>query len=394
MKRSFLIIIFIFFITKNIIASYKQFKIKGNLSTLFYSILDDFNDLNNINNWRLFTYAGGDGNSGSCYYYFQSNNGDGYLTLNYNISGNGSFSWYVSKMGMENLMVSNFNLLKFKVKGKNNNEYFKITLKTGDCNISNRRVSSIYIADFLTNKVTTDWQEVEIPLKNFSNLTNFSKMYEFTIVFENYFSLLNAAPLNSELYIDNIRFTNSNKYKDELIIDNFNDKNFFSSLGTVIETFTGNGASGDSGFSSLYFNSPYSLVINYTNIMVGTYPDGWIVTIFRFGGGNDNKTSLPVDISNYTNLIFYARNRDNKNNPKQFQIILKDINTSQIVYTAESSGGNNPIITTNWQKLKIPLANFSNLDLKNITEIDITINQWCSDLTNMGSAYIDKIFLR
>ncbi len=398
MKRTVILLLSLIFCFK-LYAQNSKFIVSGELIPLFNSILDDFNDLNSLNNWRLFTYAGGDGGAGTCVNSYSTNSGwdNGYLKLDYNISSSGSYSWYASRLGSQNLSSSNFNALMFMVKGNTGGEYFKITLKTEECNASNRISASVYINDFLNSGVTGSWQKVLIPLKNFSNITNFSEMKEFSFAFENTYSSSIGAPLSGTIYIDNIKFTNSPTVSNTLIIDYFNDKNKFNSLGTITELYTGGGATGNFKYtdaSGTFTNAAYGLELDYTNINVPSYPSGWIVVVFRFGGGNDFKTSLPVNISNYSNITFYAKNKENKNNPKQLQINIKDYDgASQAVYTSESSGGNNPLLNTNWQKITVPLVNFSNVNLTRVSQLEFAINQWCSDITNTGTVFIDQIQL-
>ncbi|MBU1078635.1 MAG: hypothetical protein KKH98_15155, partial [Spirochaetes bacterium] len=294
------------------------------------------------------------------------------------------------------LKASNFNGLIFNVKGETGGEFFKVALSTlGLSNQGGRSNAMLYISDFLDGGVTASWQKVVIPFKNFSNITNFSGMKEFTIAFEHDQSSANGSPISGSIYIDNIKFTNSPGGFDEFRIDHFGDKLHFSSVGANIWSGAGDGARGGTKYTDgtgEYTNYKYAMQIDYTNIPFGA-SSRWYANAFLLGGGADSFTSLPCDFTGYSNLTFYAKNTYHMR-PHQVQVVFQDtLGGWGGGMTAESSGGSNPVISTNWQKIVVPLSKFPTIDFTRVKEMSLTINNWCSFMGSSGRLFIDRVQL-
>lgn len=361
----------------------------------FGSIFDDFNDGDSKNNWGYSTFNGGTGGTCTVSYAGGAYEGANCLKLDYNVPGAGSFSWYASEMGSENIESSNFNGLIFWVKGAAGGEYFKIELKTIDCNLTGRSNAKIYITDYLDGGVTTDWQKVVIPLKNFANITNFTKMYEFTIAFEYDQSLINGSLTSGTVYIDCIKFTNVTGGFGPIRIDHFGDKLDICALGgNLWSGYGGSGVSGSIEYSDVvgqYVDYKYGLKINYSGISLG--PTGrWYSVEPKPGGGNNGWTNMQCDFSDYSKLTFYIKSQDGGQRPRQLQIVMEDGDGGwEDGFTAEVSGGSNPYITTTWQKFTIPFSCYGSINFGKLKKLSITINNWCTHGGPNGTVYIDKV---
>lgn len=98
-------------------------------------------------------------------------------------------------MRLQNLDASKFDSLAFRVKGDPKMGFttvFKVELKD----------SMDQSSHFYVRGVTDQWQDVAIPLKDFEGITNFRRLKEFVIVFED----MSATSKRGVIYIDDLRF--------------------------------------------------------------------------------------------------------------------------------------------------------------------------------------------
>ena len=101
-------------------------------------------------------------------------------------------------MRLQNLDASKFDKLAFRVRGDAKMGYtstFKVELKDALDQSSH----------YYVRGVTDQWQDVEIPLKDFQGMANFRKLKEFVIVFED----TTATVKRGVIYIDDVRLTKS-----------------------------------------------------------------------------------------------------------------------------------------------------------------------------------------
>ena len=184
------------------------------------SVLDNFNDNGIFNIWGgetgTFTDAAKDGSCSKTNNLSEQYEGNFCLKLTYDVSETDSFAGYYSRLMSYDLSM--YTALTFYVKGAVGGEFFKIQLKNtgttsywydanGDTDEQThyyRNVASVYITDYLDGGVTTGWQKVSIPLRNFSNLDGFSEMKELVIAFENSQAETNGSPVAGSIYIDKI----------------------------------------------------------------------------------------------------------------------------------------------------------------------------------------------
>jgi hypothetical protein len=98
-------------------------------------------------------------------------------------------------MRLQNLDATGSDSLAFRVKGDAGMGYthvFKVELKDAMDKASH----------FYVQGVSDQWQDVEIPLKNFEGMANFRKLKEFVVVFED----TTATAKKGVIYLDDVRF--------------------------------------------------------------------------------------------------------------------------------------------------------------------------------------------
>jgi hypothetical protein len=116
------------------------------------------------------------------------------LRIEYDVdSPNSAYNGFWMKL--ENLDISNYKQLTFYVKGDKEAGFtnrFNIELKN----------TKGEVGKFMVSGVTGEWQKITIPLKDFRQLSDYSKMTEFVIVFDD----IRATKKVGAIYIDNVVF--------------------------------------------------------------------------------------------------------------------------------------------------------------------------------------------
>ncbi|MDD5422954.1 MAG: carbohydrate binding domain-containing protein [Candidatus Omnitrophota bacterium] len=372
------------------------------------SLMDDFDQGIEVNSWNgaTGTFAE-DGSTATCEVSYPSSNDPSNptlpgkcLKLDFDVNDSASYAGYYSSFGGGS--IGSYANLSFYVKGSVSGIFFKIELKNTStatywsaAKSTNyyRNKSFVYITDYLDGGVTTSWKKVTIPLKNFANLDGISSMSQLTIVFENSQSDTNGSPKQGTLYIDNIALDTNPV--PAVRVDHYGDMIGTCALGANM---------GDGGGSGGSMTHEYSLAAAHTytrglqlNYNTGDY--GWAYTYTVFGGGNDaverpdqsGYIDIPVDMSAYTNLTFLVKAKSDGENPRGIKVELKDTSYStfyRIAYNAPNR------ITTDWQKITIPLADFKDgantLRKDQIKQLVFTFENWNS-VKHVGIVYIDEV---
>jgi len=112
-----------------------------------------------------------------------------------------SFSGWVTvlEVGDQYVDISKYSQIRFKVRGERGGELFTVGLADQRWYEMQDLVQSSQIERYLPNGVTTQWQEVTIPLSHFSNL----KFEEIAMIGIHF----NCRPeMEGTVYIDNLRF--------------------------------------------------------------------------------------------------------------------------------------------------------------------------------------------
>src|SRR3989339_492080 len=168
------------------------------LSNPASKMLADFNDLSSTNKF------GGSSNplvlwpsSGACTAAYVSTvtySGGGALELRYDVSGTNAWSGYYTEL--KNTDLSNTSYLSFFVKGVTGGERFKVELS----------VNTIFVRVHSYVTVSSAWQEVKIPLSDFSGFISSSASGNLAIIFENNVAGATNGPTQSTVYMDEIKF--------------------------------------------------------------------------------------------------------------------------------------------------------------------------------------------
>lgn len=369
--------------------------VQSYLPSRFNTILEDFNDLDTLNNWLYSDLVGGDGGSGTCSLEVISSGayeGVGCGKLTYNTPTSDSFSWFVSSLGLENLELSNFNALSFWVKGAVGGEYFKIALTTKGGNTSGRSNGSIYINDFLDGPVTTSWQKAVIPLKNFANITNFTKMNELTLSFDHNICISNGSALSGTIYLDDIRFTNNITGFSSIRVDYYSDKVKFCALGGKVNG-NGTGSLTYSFDSSEYHSGSNSLKMDYD------VNSGYVFFYHLLGGGKSGAPGMQIDFSDYNYLTFWAKSTNSNilgsnSWPYRGLKVEMDVDDDSGTTYFQYAG----TITSTWTKFSLPLSEFKSwgnppaIDKSKITKVVFGFDtNFLENEDKKGIVYIDEV---
>lgn len=338
------------------------------------------------------------------------------LKLNYDVSAyrgsgderEGSYAGYFSKLGSGSL--SAYTTLSFYVKGQVGGETFKIEFKNNsstsyyydDPNDPEkthyyRNKAQIYVTDYLDGGVTTNWQLVTIPLRNFANLDGWSSMKEFIITFENLASYHNSSPAQGAIYIDEIRF--GAPVINDIRIDHFGDNVYLCALGGGMGNMPNEPPTqpySDISFSNtVSHNSPNSLLSEYY-----TFPfPYWAGAFIIFGGGNADDSlgvleypdkmgfiGVPQNFSDYNYLSFYIRAKSSTENPVTLKVELPSNSGTSSVYITG--------VTTGWQLARLPLSSFTGLDKSTIKQVNFVYEFTPIVLDGgnwAGGVYIDEL---
>jgi len=123
--------------------------------------------------------------------------GEGYsLKIDYDVDSENP-AWNGVWFKLNGIDVSGYKNLNFYIKGDKKRGFtkvIKLELKNEE-----GEIGKYYLTD-----ITENWKRYSIPIKNFIGITNFKKMKEFVIVFED----IKATKKVGTIYIDNIYFSN------------------------------------------------------------------------------------------------------------------------------------------------------------------------------------------
>ncbi len=118
------------------------------------------------------------------------------LYIQWDTSQPGAYGGYWSKL--MHLDLEQVNYLTFAVKGSRGGEKFKVGLRG---NVDATQETKVHIDKALPGGVTTQWQQVKIPLKWFKVIDSWSSVSVLSINFENAFGSQSGA-----MWIDDIAF--------------------------------------------------------------------------------------------------------------------------------------------------------------------------------------------
>ncbi|MCK5161726.1 MAG: hypothetical protein KAQ99_09160, partial [Candidatus Aureabacteria bacterium] len=298
------------------------------------------------------------------YYNTDLNNvysGSGYsLQLNYDVTPVDTCAGYWTDICID---LSDYKTLSFWVKGTVGGEKLRVGLKDSSWN-----ETKVLIDDYLSSGVTTSWQKVVIPLSAFGNIADWTSVDNISISFDNYLGI----PASGTVYIDEFRFE---QIVETIIVNTFNVANGYNTLGGSFETFTGGAAAISASYDSdnTYNNSAYGYNIIYSGITSGGDYAVWQTKLNN------------LDTSNCNTLSFYVKGSLGGEKPNIYLGYSKDDSYNRKHIDIERY----LTITTEWQKVNIPLLDFitQGVDITNLIELQVVF-EW-DDMS--GTIYLEDI---
>jgi hypothetical protein len=306
--------------------------------------------------------------------YFEEGEDSKSIEIDYNRAEDGFCGAYVMLLAD----ISEYRSLSFMVKGKEGQENFEIGLKDV---VGHQRQDAVYagsIYHYLPNGLTTEWQQVVVPLDDFFGIDK-SNLFSLTILFEE--------PQRGTIFIDEIKFSKEvfiDRQKEIekqgfLLLDNF-DHSDLNNLGLKTHTYkrlpsycktqrTTDVFYGEEGKSlKLEYHRDYSGWCGYYSLL------------------NYAETEF-FDLSQFKNLSFMVKG---ERGGEMFTVGLADedyllvgdaLKIEEISQYLPSG-----TVTTKWQEVTIPLSDFEGLDLKRIASFVIDFPE-----IQDGIIYIDLI---
>jgi len=248
--------------------------------------------------------------------------------------------------------------LSFWVKGETGNEIFKVKVE------HNQDGNYVPLAGYyLPGGAKTSWRRVDIPLKEFWGVTDWTKIRALHFYFAGRFMRGSGT-----IYLDNIRFLS-----DEIFIDDFES-------GRALDAFPYGFYADDNASITVAYDTVAPHNETGTSLAI-TYSDVTDKVHCRW------KRDIPaIDVSALNMLGFYVKGADGA---EYFDILLNDgeeiVSTDIREYLT---------VTAEWQYVQIPLADFVNKGLNpaNVTNIEILFG-WDEIETApySGTIYVDDI---
>ena len=319
-------------------------------------LVDDFNDgsdPNELGGASGVFDSGGDNRCRKGYVTGVILGSSGYsIMLNYYTVGTNSYSGYW--MSLNHASLIGYKSLSFWVKGGQNGEKFRVGLKD-----SLNHESKVNIDLYLKGGTSTSWQQVVIPLVMFKDVTGWADMDNFSITFEN------AIDPSGDIYIEDIEFISEN---GKIVVDNFDDGHDPNAFGAGYYVVT-NGATMTMAYMpGIGIDGTYCYRVTYN----GVTADKYCKLVMFFGAD--------INISDTDTLSFYIKGAVGGERPN---IHLYD---GHDVYLHIE---NYKTVTTSWQRVDIPLIDFSSqgLNLTRVRELGFAF-EW---ETMSGTIYLDNV---
>jgi len=341
------------------------------LSTSSIKVLDNFDDLNNPNNFGGTNYTW---DSTCTVVYISTDTAEsttGSAEISFDVNAGGYAGFILPLNGAD---ISETTHLSFYVKGLTGNEKFRVKFE----NDYNWSCEKDIISSYIT--LTNEWQKVDIPLSEFSSsgiplLSTETVTMKLNFVFGKDF----GTPYSSKIYLDEIKFCIPGAAGSVVkTIDSMDEEvnkltswNAFGDAVVKIESASGKN------------NNAVKLSYDFTSAK-----DSWAVM----------ERNMNLNFSQYSHICLKYKGQTNNNN---FEFKLTDVDGTcywKKIFNLKP--------TDNWQEIKIPIKELSyfmkekddadkNLDLKNITKIYFVISKPSGSILeeNKGDVYFDNLEL-
>jgi hypothetical protein len=234
------------------------------------------------------------------------------------------------------------------------------------------------VNDYLDGGISNTWKQVRIPLDAFANLDSLTNVTELTFVFETAYATANGYPFSGTVYIDDVSITT--EPITVLRLDSFGDNWGWGALG---------GNTGDMGTASHSFTTTVGEFHNFARALRSDYnvnPGNptFAGHFILLGGAADGWTAVPLNLSRYRFLRFWARAQNTGGNPGQFKIeLISSAGTALLPLTG---------LTTTWGQFVFDLNSFSSavLDKTSIKQMNILYEDTVV-AHKVGSVFFDEI---
>ncbi len=323
-----------------------------------YLSADDFSDAHPINSLGADSGTFGT-DSGSA---ILASYEDGAMRLEYDVSAPDSYAGYYSLLKQADLTP--YTVVTFMVKGAAGGKKALFGLRDSAGN-----ETKIIISEYLATGITTAWQKVIIPLAAFTRITDWERMENFSVAFENQIGSTGI------VYLDDIQF--EQLVGIPVVIDNFNNISGENGLAGALWSVVRDG--GNSSIDAVYDSTNRrGTGAGYRLSYAGVTGTDWALAGMDLNG---------LNASSLQTLSFYVKGATGNEQPNIYLVSGEGTSEAKGFVNIEDYA----IVTTIWQKVDVPLAAFSSqgVDLGNLSYL-----QWVFEWGEMaGTIYLDDVIL-
>lgn len=282
------------------------------------------------------------------------------IKLDYDVSGESKeLCFSVCAIELKETDQSEYNTLVFRIKGATGGDITEVGLKDMQGN-----EPKIKVHDYLSGGITKEWQEVTIPLAAFTSISNWTGVQAFSIAFSN-----GIGSAKGTIFLGKIDFDAG---MVPLVVDTFDDQDNENALrggyGTFAAEEGGAVVRGEFDTDSPFSGMGASYCLEYRG-----------VTPLHYAAWETDLRGL--DASQYQVLSLWIRGISGNEPP---HLYLSDVKgrKSEVVEVEKKTS-----VTTSWQELRIPLAEFRGVDLHQLSKLQIAF-EW-RDMS--GTICVDDI---
>lgn len=295
------------------------------------------------------------------------------LRVTYALPNNGDFAGIYRKLSEFDL--SRFKSVSFWIKADKQHSVVWVAIKD-----QSGKESKVLVGSFLEKGITREWQKVSIPLRAFADVRDLARLYTLTFMF-----IASESGESGAIAIDEIRFDSD---LAPLFVSNcgqpWESKSVIKQSG---ESARNNGAS-DRGTSIwgvgnfLFYtskarideaNAQHGCLIHFSGVESSKGSEGW-------AGWGVNFHS--VNVADYQVLSFRMKRVNRVERPN---IYLSDKNSKAFVDLEKYAQA-----SLDWQTIEIPLRDFKEVDLDNLTGLSMVFEWEAMD----GSLYVRDLAFR
>ena len=281
------------------------------------------------------------------------------LELSYDVSQTGNYAGYIT--ALQSLDLRGYQTLTLFIKGTEDRQDILVGLKDGAGN-----ESKVLVSHYLPETITTSWKGVKIPLVAFSNITNWGRIENLSLSFEN------KLHDKGVVFVDNVEF---HKEMKSFMVDNFERSNERNLLGRTHWTFASGAAAINGQYAKGSPNGIYRVSYGGNIGAINAYASD----LFTYAGWSAELGG--IDCTQCGTLSFRIRGVEGGEKPN---IYLDDGNFRWGVDVTKYAR-----VTPEWQSVTIPLSEFAEygVDLTHLSELQFVF-EW-ERMT--GTIFIDDI---